>query len=67
MCFKRKHNKPIRLEKKKENEKIKFMKMMLKSKEFWLILIITLIFIIAIIFAIKESISYLVYNNGGLF
>lgn len=67
MCFKRKHNKPIRLEKKKENEKIKFIKMMLKSKEFWIILIIMIIFIIAIIFAIKESISYLVYNNGGLF
>ena len=67
MCFKRKHNKTIRLEKKKENEKIKFMKMMLKSKEFWIILIVMIIFIIAIIFAIKESISYLVYNNGGLF
>lgn len=67
MCFKKKHNKPIRLEKKKENEKIKFMKNILKSKEFWILTIITLIFIIAIIFAIKESISYLVYNNGGLF
>lgn len=66
MCFKRKHE-PIRLQKKEENEKIKFMKMLLKSKEFWIILIVTIIFIIAIIFAIKESISYLVYNNGGLF
>lgn len=65
MCFKR--HKPVRLQKKKENEKIKFMKMMLKSKEFWILTIVTIIFIIAIIFAIKESISYLVYNNGGLF
>ena len=66
MCFKKKH-KQVRLQKKEENEKIKFIKMLLKSKEFWIILIITIIFIIAIIFAIKESISYLVYNNGGLF
>lgn len=65
MCFKR--HKPVRLQKKKENEKIKLVKMMLKSKEFWILTIVTLIFIIAIIFAIKESISYLVYNNGGLF
>lgn len=66
MCFK-KHDEPIRLQKKEENEKIKFMKKILKSKEFWILAIITIIFIIAIIFAIKESISYLVYNNGGLF
>ena len=68
MCFKKK-NKPVRLEKKEESKINKYtevLKILIKDPSFWVMIGISIIFIIAIAFAINESISYFVYNTGGI-
>ena len=67
MCFKKQNNKPVRLAKKQPNEKLEMIKFLIKQPEFWVMVVIIIALIICIILAFKESISSLVYNNGGLF
>lgn len=67
MCFKKQNKQPVRLAKKQPNEKLEMIKFLIKQPEFWVMLVIIIAMIICIIFAFKESICNLVYNNGGLF
>ena len=67
MCFKRNKKQPVRLEKKENKINKKEIINLLKNPNFWIIVIGFILIIIAIDFAIKESISSFVYNNGGLF
>lgn len=57
--------KPIRLEKQEcEHQTIDFICALVKRPEFWLFILIAIIFILLIIIAIKESQSGLWYNTG---
>lgn len=55
---------PIRLEKKESNETIDFICDITKRPEFWLFILIAIIFFLLIIIAFKESGSNLFYNTG---
>lgn len=57
---------PIRLQKVEENSypTIEFFCALARTPEFWLFVLIAIIFILLIIIAWKESISFFVYNNG---
>lgn len=72
MLFK-KCKQPVRLNKKQEHclkekiiEQLKFIKCILSTPEILTILIFIIIFCIVIGFALHESISYFVYNRGGI-
>ena len=60
----KKEKQPVRLEKKKEYNTFDVIKCIIKRPEFWLLVVIILILIFFIDLALKESISYLVYNRG---
>ena len=57
---------PVRLQKIEENSypTIEFICALARTPEFWLFVLIGIIFILLIIIAWKESISFFVYNNG---
>lgn len=69
-----KKQKPVRLEKKQEefnfvekfNENIKFIKCLLKEPEILVVLVFIIFFILAILFAMNEAVSFFVYNRGGI-
>ena len=72
MLFK-KYKKPVRLNKKKEHylkekiiEQLKFIKCILTTPEILTILIFIIIFCVVIGFALHESVTYFVYNRGGI-
>ena len=72
MLFK-KCKQPVRLNKKEEHvlkkkiiEQLKFIKCILSTPEVLTILIFIIIFCIVIGFALHESITYFVYNRGGI-
>ena len=65
MCFK-KRNQPVRLAKKPEHETFEFLTGVMKSPEFWVIIAVIIIFIIAIIFAYKGATPERVYNLANI-
>ena len=72
MLFK-KCKQPARLHKKEEShlkekiiEQLKFIKCVLSTPEIMTILIFIIIFCIVIGFALHESVTYFVYNRGGI-
>lgn len=65
MCF-RKKQKPKSLKKREEPVWLEWAKWSLQQPEGILIVIFVIAFIILIIFALNESISYFYYNRGGL-
>lgn len=72
MLFK-KCKQPARLHKKEEHhlkekiiEQLKFIKCVLSTPEIMTILIFIIIFCIVIGFALHESVTYFVYNRGGI-
>ena len=64
MCFKR--NEPVRLAKNKENKSIKIIKELIINPYFWGLVILILVLSFLVWFAMQESVSYFVYNRGGL-
>lgn len=57
--------KPVRLEKQEcKHQTIDFICALARTPEFWLFILIAIIFILLIIIAIKESQSGLWYNTG---
>ena len=59
--------KPVRLEKQEcEHQTIDFICALAKTPEFWLFVLIAIIFLLLIIIAYKESQSFFVYNTGGI-
>ena len=60
--------KPVRLQKKKEQndfiQTFKFITELMKKPEFWLVILIIIIFILLIYIALMESGSNMWYNRG---
>lgn len=65
MCF-RTRNKPVRLAKKPENPVVEFVKALVKSPEFWVVIAFIIIFLISIYFAYQGAIAERVYNLGNI-
>lgn len=63
MCHKKQ---PVRLQKVSEPWWFTEGKILIKQPNFWLFLIIAIIFGFLIFFAIKESTTFFVYNTGGI-
>lgn len=64
--FKKNNNQPVRLAKKESNETLKFLTGVMKSPEFWVIVIFIICFILTIIFAWENATPEKVYNLGNI-